>query len=135
MISLLQRKKGLLHSLECLRLCVRRSKSGFTSASRVPNAKLPALARGEKSRALEHNQISQIKEKHASVGLRLVTFVSTNLSLLSSSQTKLQLLSDKRTWRLRGIKEDIKVEIPMPKYPPGQAKQHPKPLQESGGIQ
>lgn len=46
-------------------------------------------------------QTSQKKEqKHASFGLNLVPLVSTNLSF-SSSWTKLQLLSEKRTWILR----------------------------------
>jgi hypothetical protein len=53
-------------------------------------------------------------KKHASVGLSLVLFVSTNLLPFSSSQTKLQLLSEKRSW-VRKSKVEIKLEIPRPK--------------------
>lgn len=58
MVSLLQRKKGLLCLLECLQLCIRCSKFGVNPASSVPSAKLHALARGEKSKSQEHTDLS-----------------------------------------------------------------------------
>lgn len=112
MISLLQRKKGLLHFLECLCLCIRCYKFHFNQTSSVPNAKLHALAREEKVRFQEHTR--PLRRRNRSL-LHLDKAWSPILAPISCHLVPHRLnysFSQRRPGYWEGIMVESEVEIP-----------------------